>query len=120
MNKNIKFVQGNEAVAEAAMYSGLSFFAGYPITPATDILEEMEDEDAAALAEQIDAKTLERDQLPEMVPADEVLPDEPLEEPALATADDDELSVEYHATTDAATWKQTVEAAGEGKFNIQN
>ena len=39
MNKNIKFVQGNEAVAEAAMYAGLSFFAGYPITPSSEIAE---------------------------------------------------------------------------------
>jgi 2-oxoglutarate ferredoxin oxidoreductase subunit alpha len=39
MNKNIKFVQGNEAVAEAAVYAGLSFFAGYPITPSTEIAE---------------------------------------------------------------------------------
>ena len=39
MNKNIKFVQGNEAVAEAAMYAGLSFYAGYPITPSSEIAE---------------------------------------------------------------------------------
>ena len=39
MNKNIKFVQGNEAVAEAAMYACLSFFAGYPITPSSEIAE---------------------------------------------------------------------------------
>jgi 2-oxoglutarate ferredoxin oxidoreductase subunit alpha len=39
MNHNIKFVQGNEAVAEAAMYAGLSFFAGYPITPSSEIAE---------------------------------------------------------------------------------
>jgi len=39
MNQNIKFVQGNEAVAEAAMYAGLSFFAGYPITPSSEIAE---------------------------------------------------------------------------------
>ncbi len=37
--KNIKFVQGNEACAEAALYAGLNFFAGYPITPSTEIAE---------------------------------------------------------------------------------
>ncbi len=37
--KNIKFVQGNEACAEAALYAGLGFFAGYPITPSTEIAE---------------------------------------------------------------------------------
>jgi len=39
MNENIKFVQGNEAVAEAALYAGLSFYAGYPITPSSEIAE---------------------------------------------------------------------------------
>jgi len=39
MSKNIKFVQGNEACVEAAMYAGLDFFAGYPITPSTEIAE---------------------------------------------------------------------------------
>ena len=39
MSKNIKFVQGNEACAEAALYAGLDFFAGYPITPSSEILE---------------------------------------------------------------------------------
>jgi len=55
---------GNEAVAEAAMASGMRFFAGYPITPSTEIAEhlamnlprvggvfiQMEDEIAAASA----------------------------------------------------------------------
>lgn len=41
MQKNIKFVQGNEACVEAAMYSGLEFFAGYPITPSTEIAEHL-------------------------------------------------------------------------------
>ncbi|MDD2212459.1 MAG: 2-oxoacid:acceptor oxidoreductase subunit alpha [Clostridia bacterium] len=36
---NIKFMQGNEAVAEAAILAGVRFFAGYPITPATEIAE---------------------------------------------------------------------------------
>ena len=41
MNDNIKFVQGNEACAEAALYAGLDFFAGYPITPSSEILESL-------------------------------------------------------------------------------
>ncbi len=36
---NIRFVQGNEACALAALYAGLDFFAGYPITPTTEIAE---------------------------------------------------------------------------------
>jgi 2-oxoglutarate/2-oxoacid ferredoxin oxidoreductase subunit alpha len=34
-----RFVQGNEAVAEGAIYAGLGFYAGYPITPSTEIAE---------------------------------------------------------------------------------
>jgi len=34
-----KFIQGNEAVVEGAIYAGLNFFAGYPITPSTEIAE---------------------------------------------------------------------------------
>ena len=41
MSDNIKFVQGNEACAEAALYAGLNFFAGYPITPSSEILESL-------------------------------------------------------------------------------
>jgi 2-oxoglutarate ferredoxin oxidoreductase subunit alpha len=33
------FVQGNEACAQAALYAGLGFFAGYPITPSSEIAE---------------------------------------------------------------------------------
>ena len=33
------FVQGNEACTEAALAAGLRFFAGYPITPSTEIAE---------------------------------------------------------------------------------
>ncbi|MBA4358786.1 MAG: 2-oxoglutarate synthase subunit alpha, partial [Desulfovibrio sp.] len=36
-----RLLQGNEAIALGAMAAGLSFFAGYPITPATEILEWM-------------------------------------------------------------------------------
>jgi len=39
MGDNIKFVQGNEACVEAALYAGLDFFAGYPITPSSEIAE---------------------------------------------------------------------------------
>lgn len=41
MSKNIKFIQGNEVCAEAALYAGLEFFAGYPITPSTEIAEQL-------------------------------------------------------------------------------
>jgi len=41
MNSNIRFVQGNEACVEAALYAGLDFFAGYPITPSTEIAEHL-------------------------------------------------------------------------------
>ena len=39
MNKKIRFLQGNEACVEAALYAGLQFYAGYPITPSTEIAE---------------------------------------------------------------------------------
>ncbi len=35
----LKFLQGNEACVEGALYAGLQFFAGYPITPSTEIAE---------------------------------------------------------------------------------
>ncbi len=35
------FMQGNEALAEAAIIAGCRFFAGYPITPATEIAEHL-------------------------------------------------------------------------------
>ena len=41
MSKNIKFVQGNEAVVEASLYAGLNFYAGYPITPSSEIAEHL-------------------------------------------------------------------------------
>ncbi|MFP5212025.1 MAG: 2-oxoacid:acceptor oxidoreductase subunit alpha, partial [Acidobacteriota bacterium] len=34
-------LQGNEAIVEGALAAGCRFFAGYPITPATDISEVM-------------------------------------------------------------------------------
>ncbi|HPJ70240.1 MAG TPA: hypothetical protein PLF44_05110, partial [Candidatus Mcinerneyibacteriales bacterium] len=33
------FMQGDEACAEGAVAAGCSFFAGYPITPASEIME---------------------------------------------------------------------------------
>lgn len=39
MNTKIHFFQGNEACVEAALYAGLDFFAGYPITPSSEIAE---------------------------------------------------------------------------------
>lgn len=41
MNNNIRFVQGNEACVQGALYAGLSFYAGYPITPSTEIAESL-------------------------------------------------------------------------------
>ncbi|MBS4539948.1 2-oxoacid:acceptor oxidoreductase subunit alpha [Clostridium sp. D2Q-11] len=39
MNKNIKLMQGNEACVEGALAAGMKFYAGYPITPSTEIAE---------------------------------------------------------------------------------
>jgi 2-oxoglutarate ferredoxin oxidoreductase subunit alpha len=39
MKENVLFVQGNEACVEGALYAGLDFFAGYPITPSTEVAE---------------------------------------------------------------------------------
>jgi len=33
------FIQGNEAIVQGALYAGLQFFAGYPITPSTEVAE---------------------------------------------------------------------------------
>jgi 2-oxoglutarate ferredoxin oxidoreductase subunit alpha len=38
---SIKFIQGNEACVEGALYAGLEFYAGYPITPSTEIAEHL-------------------------------------------------------------------------------
>ena len=40
-NQEVKILQGNEAVVEGALAAGCRFFAGYPITPATEIAEMM-------------------------------------------------------------------------------
>ena len=36
-----RLMQGNEACAEGALAAGVRFFAGYPITPSTEIAELM-------------------------------------------------------------------------------
>ncbi|MBI5249053.1 MAG: 2-oxoacid:acceptor oxidoreductase subunit alpha [Desulfomonile tiedjei] len=41
MKGTVRFVQGNEACVEGALYAGLKFFAGYPITPSTEIAEHL-------------------------------------------------------------------------------
>ncbi len=38
-NKGPRLLQGNEACVEGALAAGLKFFAGYPITPSTEIAE---------------------------------------------------------------------------------
>ncbi len=40
MAKEIKLMQGNQAIAEGAIYAGARFYAGYPITPSSEIAEE--------------------------------------------------------------------------------
>jgi len=39
MGERVLFMQGNEACAQGALAAGLKFFAGYPITPSTEIAE---------------------------------------------------------------------------------
>jgi 2-oxoglutarate ferredoxin oxidoreductase subunit alpha len=39
VNQDVRFLQGNEAVVEGALYAGLQFYAGYPITPSSEITE---------------------------------------------------------------------------------
>lgn len=40
-SKNIRLMQGNEACAEGAIAAGCRFFAGYPITPSSEIAEQL-------------------------------------------------------------------------------
>src|SRR5512137_1427578 len=40
LNRNVKLMQGNQAIAEGAFYAGARFYAGYPITPSSEIAEE--------------------------------------------------------------------------------
>ncbi|NCO50636.1 MAG: 2-oxoacid:acceptor oxidoreductase subunit alpha [Deltaproteobacteria bacterium] len=39
MAKKVALMQGNEACAQGALYAGCDFFAGYPITPSTEVAE---------------------------------------------------------------------------------
>lgn len=39
--EKVKFLQGNEACANGALYAGCNFFAGYPISPSSEIAEYM-------------------------------------------------------------------------------
>ena len=39
MESNVRFIQGNEAIVEGALYAGMQFYAGYPITPSTEVAE---------------------------------------------------------------------------------
>ena len=41
MSEQIRFIQGNEVCVEASLYAGLEFYAGYPITPSTEVAELM-------------------------------------------------------------------------------
>lgn len=38
-NRKVKLMQGNEACVEGALAAGMKFYAGYPITPSTEIAE---------------------------------------------------------------------------------
>ena len=43
MREDYVLMKGNEAIAEAALRAGCRFYAGYPITPQSEILEYMAD-----------------------------------------------------------------------------
>ena len=38
-NSRVRVMQGNEAMAEGAFAAGARFYAGYPITPSSEIAE---------------------------------------------------------------------------------
>ena len=40
MQREARLIQGNQAMAEGAVYAGAKFYAGYPITPSSEIAEE--------------------------------------------------------------------------------
>ena len=40
MGREVRLMQGNQAMAEGAFYAGARFYAGYPITPSSEIAEE--------------------------------------------------------------------------------
>jgi len=39
LQREVKLVQGNQAIAEGAVYAGARYYAGYPITPSSEIAE---------------------------------------------------------------------------------
>ena len=41
MAKKVALLQGNQACAAGAVYAGCKFFGGYPITPSTEVAEEL-------------------------------------------------------------------------------
>lgn len=40
MGRDVRLMQGNQAISEGAIYAGARFYAGYPITPSSEIAEE--------------------------------------------------------------------------------
>lgn len=40
MEREARLLQGNQAIVEGALYAGARFYAGYPITPSSEIAEE--------------------------------------------------------------------------------
>ena len=40
MQRKTKLIQGSQAITEGAIFAGASFYAGYPITPSSEIAEE--------------------------------------------------------------------------------
>ncbi len=44
MKKDVRFLQGNAAIAQGAIAAGCMFFGGYPITPSSEIAEVMSEE----------------------------------------------------------------------------
>ena len=40
VKRDVRLIQGNEAIAEGAIYAGARFYAGYPITPSSEVMAE--------------------------------------------------------------------------------
>ena len=40
VKQDVRLIQGNEAIAEGAIYAGARFYAGYPITPSSEIMND--------------------------------------------------------------------------------
>ena len=51
MGEKFRLMKGNEAIAEAALRAGCRFYAGYPITPQSEILETIGRVNSMSLAE---------------------------------------------------------------------